>query len=412
MGPLVKRGVLERLRAPWAVVAAAGVVAALLLGSALLIRRSVDAAAHLVARGMGNAFAVAGRENFRERAQTPSSAELQEFLEAHREGGLRYLGFHDEEGRPLASAGQALGESMKEGALELIGNRARLVHRVRPARDAVNRPQPRRMVYEFEPLAAQELERQASGLLWVAIVSCAGILAFALAFARTLSQREVMQAELERGRTLAALGSMSAVLAHEVRNPLASLKGHAQLLAETVESDPALRPKVERVVSEATRLERLTNDLLDFVRGGEADLREADPNEILRAAVEAVGAPVRPELLPGRPSWLLDSGRLRQALENVLRNAAQADGREQPIEARVAIEGDWLVYSVRDDGRGIAEGEEERIFEPFVTDRVRGVGLGLAVTRRIVEQHGGTVSARNHPSGGAELRIALPRRKA
>ncbi|MFP2912717.1 sensor histidine kinase, partial [Pyxidicoccus sp. 3LFB2] len=111
-----------------------------------------------------------------------------------------------------------------------------------------------------------------------------------------------------------------------------------------------------------------------------------------------------------RTQWPLDAGRLQQALENVLRNAVQASPAGQPVEARVEQEGRALVFTVKDHGPGIPAGEEERIFEPFVTGRVRGVGLGLAITRRIVELHGGTVSARSHANGGAEFRLTVPSR--
>jgi two-component system sensor histidine kinase HydH len=147
------------------------------------------------------------------------------------------------------------------------------------------------------------------------------------------------------------------------------------------------------------------------VRSGELRRADADPNDVLRAAVEATGeASVEARYLPSRTQWPLDAGRLQQALENVLRNAVQASPEGQRVEARVEQEGQALVFTVKDHGPGIPAGEEERIFEPFVTGRVRGVGLGLAITRRIVELHGGTVSARSHASGGAEFRLTVPSR--
>jgi two-component system sensor histidine kinase HydH len=217
-----------------------------------------------------------------------------------------------------------------------------------------------------------------------------------------------LEAEVERGRRLAALGSMSAVLAHELRNPLTSLKGHAQLLAESAQEHADLKPSADRVVTEAMRLERLMNDLLDFVKKGELRRAPTDPNEVLRAAIASVGASeVRPVFLPAGEKWSLDGDRLQQALENVLRNAVQAGAAGQPVEATVERRSGALRFVVRDHGSGIKPGDEERIFEPFVSDRVRGVGLGLAITRRIVEQHGGVITARNHPEGGAEVVIEL-----
>jgi len=98
-------------------------------------------------------------------------------------------------------------------------------------------------------------------------------------------------------------------------------------------------------------------------------------------------------------------------LVNLLENAAWAAGEER-VQARVAQEDGQLVYTVRDHGPGFSEEDLPRIFEPFFTGRTDGTGLGLAVARRIVELHGGAISARNHPQGGAELRVALPRGRA
>ncbi|MBZ4420848.1 sensor histidine kinase KdpD [Myxococcus sp. RHSTA-1-4] len=423
-----------RPRGPWMPWAAAVLMCAVLLSAALFSRRTAQEAYSLVARGMATVLTSAGIEAFRNDRGPPTQAELDAFLAAHQAGGLRFVAIL-EDSRVLVSAGQgSVGDITPEPGpqLRLDGGRARLMHRLRrprpepqppapgevravvppPPAEAERAQDPRRVLriaYEFEPLTALELESRSRRLLGVAVVSCVGILALAFAFTRSQAQREAMSEELERGRRLAALGTMSAVLAHELRNPLASLKGHAQLLAERVERDEALHPKADRIVGEAVRLEQLLNDLLAFVRSGELHRADADPNDVLRAAVEATGeASVDAHYLPARTQWALDAGRMQQALENVLRNAVQASPAGQRVEARVEQEGRSLVFTVRDYGPGIPAGEEERIFEPFVTGRVRGVGLGLAITRRIVELHGGTVRARGHDGGGAEFRLTIP----
>ena len=105
-------------------------------------------------------------------------------------------------------------------------------------------------------------------------------------------------------------------------------------------------------------------------------------------------------------AWSLDANRMTQVLTNLLENAVQAGA---PVRARVASEGGRLVFEVRDSGPGVPEDERERIFEPFYTKRVRGTGLGLAVAKRVVELHRGTISVANAPGGGAVFRVALPR---
>lgn len=415
-----------RSQVMWAPVAAALVACAVLAGATLLIRSEAKGASHLVARGLGQAFSVSAWETFMHSDFPPQQEVLQELLERHAEDGLRYVAIIRDDGQVLTQAGEAIGAGVTDG-LVLVGDRARLVHRIRPAPShrrarrwaapGLDGPRRRRrmprVVFEFEPRAAVELQRRARGLVVLAALSCAGVMGLAFALSRSLGQRERMREELEHGRRLAALGSMSAVLAHELRNPLASLKGHAQLLAETVEADLRLAPKVNRVVSEAVRLERLMDDLLMFVKTGELHRAPTDAAEVLKAAVRATGEPSFQVSVPDHPvRAVLDADRLQQALENVLRNAVQASAEGGKVHASVAEEKGEVVFRVRDSGAGIPAGQEERIFEPFITDRIRGVGLGLAITRRIVEQHGGGISAHNRPEGGAEFQIRIPKGEA
>jgi two-component system, NtrC family, sensor histidine kinase HydH len=214
----------------------------------------------------------------------------------------------------------------------------------------------------------------------------------------------------EHRQRLSQLGEMSAVLAHEIRNPLASLKGNAQLLAERLAPGSRELQRAERVVNEATRLEALTSDLLDFARAGPVEHDAADPAALLRLAVEDVGQPgLAIDDANAPPRWTMDSKRIGQALANLLRNAVQVSPGDRPPVASVAEEAGQLVYTVRDFGPGLPDRDRERIFEPFYTTRTNGTGLGLAVARRATELHGGSISAANHPDGGAVFRLMIPR---
>ncbi len=411
-----------RSRPAWAPLAVGAVVSGVLLASTWFIHLSVRDASELTARGLGEVFVLSGWQNLGGINFPPSPEDLQAFLVSHQEDGLRFVAVYSDSNTELASAGEAHGEGMAEG-LTLKGDRARLVGRIRARRPQFGRrPQgeergdrprtPPRIVYEFEPLAALELQRRSRDLFFVSALSCLGVMGLAFALSRTLGQRERMREELEHGRRLAALGSMSAVLAHELRNPLASLKGHAQLLAETVEGDQRLHPQADRVVSEAVRLERLMNDLLLFVKSGELRRAAVDPAAILRAAAETTGpAQIDLQLPAAVQTARLDPERVQQALENVLRNALQASPPEGRVTAQLRWEGGEVIYSIRDTGPGITAGEEARIFEPFVTHKIKGIGLGLAITRRIIEQHGGQILARNRDTGGAEFELRLPSRE-
>ncbi|MDQ3262585.1 MAG: ATP-binding protein [Myxococcota bacterium] len=411
-----------RSRPAWAPLAVGAVVSGVLLASTWFIHLSVRDASELTARGLGEVFVLSGWQNLGGIHFPPSQEDLRIFLASHEQDGLRFVAVYSDSNTELVSAGEAHGQGMSEG-LTLNGDRARLVGRIRARRppfgrrllgeDRGDRPRtPPRIVYEFEPLAALELQRRSRDLFFVSALSCLGVMGLAFALSRTLGQREKMREELEHGRRLAALGSMSAVLAHELRNPLASLKGHAQLLAETVEGDQRLHPRADRVVSEAVRLERLMNDLLLFVKSGALRRAPVDPAAILRAAVETTD-PTRIDLqLPATVQTArLDPERLRQALENVLQNALQASPPGGRVTAQLRWEGGEVIFSIRDTGPGITAGEEARIFEPFVTHKIKGIGLGLAITRRIVEQHGGQILARNRETGGAEFELRLPSRE-
>jgi two-component system sensor histidine kinase HydH len=264
------------------------------------------------------------------------------------------------------------------------------------------------LVLEFEPVMARELESSSRRSLLISMVVALAMQVAAGVSFRWLKQRETLEHKLARERHLAMLGEMSAVLAHELRNPLASLKGHAQLLTEALPEGRS-RAKAERVVKEALRLEQLTSSLLDFVRTGTIHREQTDPSAIVRAAAEEVD-PQRIEVdaRTAPPLCFLDAARMQQVLSNLLRNAVQASPAGTPVFARIAADGKSLLYEVRDVGTGIPPGQEAVIFEPFHTNRPLGNGLGLAVARRVVELHGGSIQASNHPEGGALFRVRIP----
>jgi len=345
------------------------------------------------------------------------------------EGGVLCLATFDETLAPVAVAGScpvstaALQEALlgtEPGEVLDLGSRVRVVRRppehvrrrlAAEERERPGPPRPRAMLLEFEPRLSSELEASAVRTLGIGGAASLALLATAVVFWRLSLRAERLQEALERDRRLAALGEMAAVLSHEIRNPLTSMKGHAQLLAESLEPGTRERDKADRVVGEAVRLEKLTADLLTFVRAKRIQRTDVDPAAVLREAAAAVEeSRCDLELAEAPARWSLDPGMLHQALVNLLRNALQASPDGARVTASVGQEGEELVFAVRDRGEGIPEGAQDRIFEPFHTTRVRGTGLGLTVARRIVELHGGTLTPANHPQGGAVFRAAIPRR--
>jgi two-component system sensor histidine kinase HydH len=280
------------------------------------------------------------------------------------------------------------------------------------ARDAFRtRPPPPLALIEFQPTVADQLAAQATRTVVLSAIVAIALLGAAVMFWRLSLQHEQAERHLEQQKRLGVLGEMSAVLAHEIRNPLASLKGNAQLLAERLPPAGAERKKADRIVTEAQRLETLVTDLLDFARSGPIDIRAQDPVAVLRASVDDVDPHGFIMHVDGAPSaWPLDAPRMRQALTNVLRNALQASGGARRPEAAIARENGSLVFTIRDFGTGIPAGDEERIFSPFYTTRTTGTGLGLAVAQRVAEMHQGSITARNVSDGGAEFRLTIPGR--
>lgn len=252
---------------------------------------------------------------------------------------------------------------------------------------------PPHLTFDFEPRFAARLESQSRGAFVLSSLTGVGLLVAAVALHRTQLRAERAEAASARHRELAAMGEMSAVLAHEIRNPVASMLGNAQLLAEEVDNE-----QVRHIVASARRLRTLTEDLLAFARTGQIRRELTDPLAPARAALRDRGTLVATDVAP----WPLDAARVEQILANLVDNAPG------PVELGVTV-GRTLVYTVRDHGPGLPEGDPERLFAPFYTTRAQGTGLGLAVVRRLVHAHGGTVTAANHPDGGALFTVVLPR---
>jgi len=222
-------------------------------------------------------------------------------------------------------------------------------------------------------------------------------------------------------RNLESLGEMSAGLAHEFKNSLATLHGYAQLL-QNLELDERGRGAASALLQEVRNLTQMVTAFLNFARPQPLHLSEVSIPELLADCA----AELQPLYDERRVSFSVsgvfpevraDELMLRQALLNLLRNAAEAidDSRtERRVSAHGAVEtgdqdgGGWLVLSVEDTGTGLSPSELQRIFIPFFTTKRKGHGIGLALAHRVVAEHGGTLSAANSPEGGAVFTLRLP----
>lgn len=424
--PTVQPVVTSLRWARWAVLSGSVTLAVVLSVTAWLNYRGVDRATRELADGEAVLVAQQLLDEARELGRRPTAEDLATWLDRHRDRGVRYVaiggpGRFITAGEP-ATPDTELAPGRGPRAVR-VGDRVRVTlsppgpprRRPKGPRGLGPRPPRRGMpgaVLEMVPVRLQALMTRARRGLGINVgVGAALIVAGFLAF-RFLQKREAREVARARDKHLARLGEMSAVLAHEIRNPLASLKGHAQLLAEASPADSRERAKIERIVDDAVRIERLSNELLDLVRTGKLDRQDCDPVDLARASAGDVDG--RIEVIDaGAPArWSLDPHRMRQVLTNLLTNAVEASPDGDAVDLTVSAPGEQLCFEVRDRGPGIAEEARDKVFEPFHTTRTRGTGLGLAVARRIVELHGGTLEAGNHPDGGAVLTATLPRGEA
>lgn len=243
-------------------------------------------------------------------------------------------------------------------------------------------------------------------------LSALGALALAVAAARWTRGERLRREAAARAARGDAVSAMAAAVAHDVRNPLGVIRASVDLLRERSGAalDARDRARLDDVLGEVDRLRRLTQDFLDLA--AEPALTPA-PCDLRALAEDAArgSAALHPEVavsveMDGLPEMPADAPRLRRVLANLLANAAEAGARR--VEIRGTAADGAVRIAVRDDGEGVDPALRARLFEPFATGRAGGTGLGLAVSRRTVERHGGTLALAAGGGTGATFEITLP----
>jgi two-component system sensor histidine kinase KdpD len=251
--------------------------------------------------------------------------------------------------------------------------------------------------------------------------TCASLIALSIERDQSVleAQQSRVQAEAEQMRS-----SLLSSVSHDLRTPLAAMTGAATSLLESPPSDPeARRELLQNIVDESRRLSRLVENLLDMSR---LDAGAIVPNRQWHVLEEIVGSavqrlerdlgerPIHTDIPADLPLVSVDGLLIEQVLVNLLENAMRYTPPDSPIEIAAHKIGDSVEIRLTDHGPGLPAGAEERVFEKFYRgttvqpDSRRGVGLGLAICRGIVRAHGGTITARNRPTGGAEFSVILP----
>jgi signal transduction histidine kinase len=239
----------------------------------------------------------------------------------------------------------------------------------------------------------------------------------AAAFNEMLDRLDRSRDAAVRSEKLAVAGLLAARVAHDIRNPLASMKMQAQLLAAQVAGDTDTRTVVDAILRDIQHLESVVRDLIELARPGELRRRPTSLNEVIRDVLLHLSPQlsyrkvvVDTHLDAALPGVDLDVERFRQVLLNVIGNAADAmpTGGILDVATSAGNNGSTLVLDVRDDGVGIDPAIRERIFDPFVSTKRDGVGLGLVNAKAVVESHGGSIALSPAAPRGTCVRIVLP----
>jgi PAS domain S-box-containing protein len=227
------------------------------------------------------------------------------------------------------------------------------------------------------------------------------------------AERSRLRERLLQTERLSALGEMAARIAHEVRNPLVSIGAAAQVVAEELPKDSPVAPEVQAIVRETRRLDGIITEFLRFARPPRVEKRTVDLGRVLNESVEVARAKsdkheLRVTIAPNSVARV-DPDAIKQVLINLIFNAIEASPPGViECEARPLDDGEWLELSVADHGPGIKPADRARVFDPFFSTKTRGTGLGLAVSKQIVDEHHGRIRLLNRRGGGSRVVIQLP----
>ncbi len=255
-----------------------------------------------------------------------------------------------------------------------------------------------------------------------------GELLGATLFFKDLTRVEQMEERDRLRDRLAALGEMAAAIAHEVKNPLASIEVTAGVLKRQLSELPEALDQLNDIIKEAKMANAIVVEVLEFVRPIQLQVERVSLDEALKDSITLAEGQMRrgavsieTALSPDVPELLADPHQLRQLFSNLLANAFEALGGEGHVEIRTSLliteeepaaTGEpttpQIVVEVRDNGPGIASDDLERIFSPFFTTKPQGTGLGLAIVRKVVDAHDGRIDAVSAPGRGATFRVTLP----
>ncbi|MFC1538119.1 sensor histidine kinase [Candidatus Latescibacterota bacterium] len=231
-----------------------------------------------------------------------------------------------------------------------------------------------------------------------------------------------LKTQIHESNRLSTLGQLAAGVAHEINNPLGGITVYSNLLLEDTPQDDPNYSNIKKIIKESDRCKNIVKSLLTFARQGQPQLEKADLNKIIVEALNNIRSEdifnnvrVIEKFGENLPCVSVDISQIQEVFENVIRNAAEimeTSGDLTIITGVFSENGNNKMLKIEflDTGPGISEEHLESIFDPFFTTKKNGhgTGLGLALSYGIIERHGGTLAARNHPEGGAVFTVQLP----
>ena len=221
--------------------------------------------------------------------------------------------------------------------------------------------------------------------------------------------------QIKRADRLSAIGQLSASLAHEIRNPLASIDGAANLIESEQTPQEMRKASLAIIRKEVQRLNRLLTNLLDFARPRKPEFQTVRADRLIDAIIalaghsaQQKGIALHKDVPATVPAFECDPEQMQQVILNLAINAVQAMTGAGEIVLAARLEDSSVVISVRDQGPGINHEDLDKVFNPFYTTKDAGTGLGLSVVYQIVNQHGGVVTADRNPEGGMTFSLTIP----
>ena len=234
---------------------------------------------------------------------------------------------------------------------------------------------------------------------------------------KDLTEMRSLRREIERSRRLASVGRLAAGVAHEIRNPLSSIKGFATYFKERYQDVPRDQQTANIMIQEVDRLNRVVNQLLEFARPVKIKLQPTNLNDLIDDSIKLIEnqaaekkIAVKTSYSARAPKIMVDPDRLNQVLLNVYLNAieAMADGGQLIVAISSNAEADGIDIKIADTGCGIGPEDLSKIFDPYYTTKSSGTGLGLAIAHNIIEAVGGQILVESHPGQGTIFRIIIP----